>query len=160
MFADGFCWRRQTKLYLVPAKAEVNAELLIKYILTLMMLVDVPKLYGREAGKVILHMDSARSHTSAATYKWLNEHGIKYFTSEEWLANSPDLSPMDFFANGYFESQLLKRKYTTMNGMLKATHEEWHEIPLNMFQNALRSWPERVLDVHKAQGKQILKKGG
>jgi hypothetical protein len=66
-----------------------------------MMLVDVPKLFGSEVGKVILHMDSTRSQTSAATNKWLNEHGIKYFTSEDWLANSPDLSPMGVFANGY-----------------------------------------------------------
>jgi hypothetical protein len=66
---------------------------------------------------------------------------------------------MDFFANGYFKSQLLKEKYTTMNGMLKAAHEEWHKIPLNMFQNALKPWSDSVLDVYKAQGKQILKKG-
>jgi hypothetical protein len=42
MFAVGFCWRGQTKLYVVPAKAKVNAELFIKHILSPMMLVDVP----------------------------------------------------------------------------------------------------------------------
>jgi hypothetical protein len=53
----------------VPVKAKVNAELFIKLKLSLMMLIDVLKLYRREAGKVILYIDSARSHTSAATYK-------------------------------------------------------------------------------------------
>ena len=61
-----------------------------------MVLFDIPKLYGADVGKVILHMDSAPSHTSRVVYKWLDSNGIKYFTKEQWLANSPEVSPMDF----------------------------------------------------------------
>ncbi|OWA54890.1 hypothetical protein BV898_19282 [Hypsibius exemplaris] len=98
-----------TRLYVVEPKAKVNAAYFIEKILSPMMLVDVPKLYGRDAKKVILHMDSARSHTAKPVYDWLDSHGIKYFTKEQWLANSPEVSPMEFFANGYFKSQLAKR---------------------------------------------------
>jgi hypothetical protein len=123
-----------------------------------MMLVDVPKLYGADANRVILHMDSARSHIARIVYQWLDDHEIKYFTKDQWLANSPELSPMDFFANGYFKEQMNKRKYSTLKGMLKIAHEEWAKIPLEMFQNSLRTWPDRVMAVHKAHGKQAPKK--
>ena len=53
-------------------------------------------------------MDSASSHTARKTYKWLDDHGIKHITKEESLPNSPEVSPVDFFANGYFKKRLAK----------------------------------------------------
>jgi hypothetical protein len=153
MFAAGYGWRGQTRLFIVPAKAKVNADIFIKHILEPMMLVDVPRIYGKDKDRVILHMDSARAHTAQKVYNWLDHHKIKYFTKEEWLANSPEVSPMDFFANGYFKGQMNKRRYLTMKGMLKAAHEEWAKIPLEMFQNSFKSWPSRVLAIHKNKGK-------
>ena len=44
---------------------------------------DILRLYGRDAKKVILHMDSASSHTSRYTYDWLNQRKIKYITKEQ-----------------------------------------------------------------------------
>jgi hypothetical protein len=52
------------------------------------------------------------------TYDWLDAHGIKYITKDEWLANSSELSAMDYSANGYLKSQLKKRKYHIMGGTL------------------------------------------
>jgi hypothetical protein len=42
-----------------------------------------------------------------------------------------------------------------MDGMLKAADEEWHKIPLKIFQNSLESWPDLVMAVHKSNGKHI-----
>lgn len=50
-----------------------------------MMLIDVPRLYGADAPNVILHMDSASSHTSRKVVKWLKDHNIKFFTKGDWL---------------------------------------------------------------------------
>jgi hypothetical protein len=119
------------------------------------MLEDVPRLYGVNKDRVVLHFDSARSHTAKVTYDWLDAHGIKYITKDEWLANSSELSPMDYFANGYLKSQQKKRKYRTMEGMLKAADEEWNKIPSKNFRNSLESWPDFVMAVHKSKGKHI-----
>jgi hypothetical protein len=158
MFTAGYGWFGPTRHYVVPPKAKINAETFIEWILKPMMLEDVPRLYGANKDKVILHFDSARSHTAKLTYDWLDAHGINYITKDEWLTNSPELSPMDYFANGYFKSQLKKRKYRTMNGMLKAADEEWRKIPLEMFRNSLKSWPYLVMAVHKSKGKHIQKR--
>jgi hypothetical protein len=96
MFAAGFCWRRPTRLYFVPVKSKVNSALFIEHILAPMMLVDVPNLYGSDKDMVVLHFDSARTHTSRNTYKWLDDHGINYITRDEWMVNSPEVTPMDF----------------------------------------------------------------
>jgi hypothetical protein len=100
MFAAGYGWKGQSRLCVVEPEAKVNAKYFIKHILSPMMLKDVLRLYGVDADKFILHMDSARSHTARIVCKWLDDRGLKYFTKEEWLANSPEVSSMDFFANG------------------------------------------------------------
>ena len=152
MFAAGFSHRGPTRLYVVPKQAKVNADLFIELILKPMVLVDIPKLYGADAGRVILHMDSASSHTAKKTIKWLESHRVKFIRKEQWLANSPEISPIDFFANGHLKTLLKGRHYTTEGGMLRAAKDEWHKIPLQYFQNAFNSWPARVLATHKARG--------
>ena len=102
-----------------------------------MLTKDVPRLYGKEASKVILHMDSASSHVCAATYAWLDSHGFKYITKLQWLANSPGVSPMDFFGNGRLKTATKKRKYRTLRGLKAAAKDEWSKVPVEQFQNAL-----------------------
>ena len=155
MMAAGFCWRGKTKLYIIPAKAKVNADYFIQYILAPMFDEDIPKLYGKEAGKVQLHMDSAPSHTANKTVEWLKSRGIKFITKEQWLPNSPELSPMDYFANGCLKNMLKKRKYRTGRGMIGAAKEEWLKISLEMCQKALLAWPKRVQMVKKAKSNRV-----
>ena len=118
-----------------------------------MLFEDVPRLYRKEAHKVVLHMDSAPSHTDPKTTEWLDANGLKYISKEEWLSDSPE--PMDFFANGYLKSKLKRAQYKTLDGMLRCAKDEWNKIPLELFQKALASWSKRVLAVHKARGKYI-----
>ena len=68
------------------------------------------------------------------------------------MPNSPKASPMDYFGNGYFKNRMAKRQFTTMDGMLRCANQEWEAIPLQMFRNALSSWSNRVLAIHKARG--------
>ena len=82
MFAAGFTWRGQTNFYLVPEKTKMTGELFVEQVLAPMMLVDVPRLYGKDAKKVVLHMDSATSHTCVKTYQGLKDHKIKYIAKE------------------------------------------------------------------------------
>ena len=152
MMAAGFCWNGQAQLFFIPARTKVNADYFIQHVLGPMFAVDVPRLFGRNAHKVLLHMDSASSHTARKTINWLNSHGIKFITKDEWLPNNPELAPMDYCANGRLKQMMRKRLYTTERGMIRAAKEEWSKIPLEMFQNALLAWPERSNLANKAKG--------
>ena len=116
------------------------------------MPVDLPRLYGKEAHKVVLHKDSATSRTAQLTVQWLEAHGFKYITKDQWLPNFPAISPMDFFANGYLKSKLLAQRYTTIDGMLRCEKQEWMDLSLEIFRGALSSWSDRVKKVFKAKG--------
>ena len=48
-----------------------------------------------------------------------------------------------------------KRLYTAARGMIMAAEEEWSKIPLEMFQNALLAWPERIDLANKAKGSRV-----
>ena len=61
------------------------------------MEIDVPNLYGADADKVILHVDSASSHTGKLVTDWFKDHNYNFFTKEQWLVNSPEVFPMDFW---------------------------------------------------------------
>ena len=95
-------------MYFIPPNTTISREVFIKYVLEPMLTKDVPRLCGKEASKVILHMDSASSHVCAATYAWLDSDGFKYITKLQWLANSPGVSPMDFFGNGRLKTATKK----------------------------------------------------
>ena len=56
----------------------MDADLFIGQVLQSIVLEDILRLYGKDASKVVVHMDSASSHTARKTYKWLDDHGIKY----------------------------------------------------------------------------------
>lgn len=100
----------------------------------------------------IFHQDSAPSHKAKSTLRYLDEKGIKYIKPQEWTPSSPDCAPCDFFLWGYLKSRLNKRKPKTVTGLQKAIRQELRKIPQGMINNALRAWPKRLLQVHRAGG--------
>lgn len=90
MVVMGICWRGKSRAYIVEGSAKINADYLIQNILTPIFDKDIPKLYGDDAWKVVLHMDAAPSHFAKKTTQWLQDRGIKFIPKEIWLANCPD----------------------------------------------------------------------
>jgi hypothetical protein len=58
-----------------------------------MVTVDIPQLYGKDAKKVWLHLDSAASNNTKSTQDWLDAHDVNYSTEEKWLADSLNCPP-------------------------------------------------------------------
>ena len=109
MFAAGVCARGVTDMYFVPDKSKVNQEFFMNYILKPIIERDIPRLYPGEEKKVILHFDSAFSHTTPAVYALLKKAQVQYIDKENWTSNSPDLRPMDYGCNGFLKNPCLRR---------------------------------------------------
>ena len=138
MFAAGYSWRGPTRFYVVEDKAKVNGEYFLEHILKAHDARGCSCTLRRGCGtKWSCTWTALLPHTKKIVYNWLNSRGFKFFTKDQWLANSPEVSPMDFFANGYFKSELQKRKFRSVTGMIKAAKQVWSEIPLKMFQESL-----------------------
>ena len=74
MFAAGFSWRGQTGFYPTPEDSKRTGEVFIKFVLCSILFRDVSRLFGRDASKVVLHLDSATSYTGQKTVQWLNDN--------------------------------------------------------------------------------------
>jgi methylphosphotriester-DNA--protein-cysteine methyltransferase len=155
MYAAGVCAKGVTDLYFVPPTTKVDRWFFINSILKPIVEKDIPRLYPGEEHKVVLHFDSAGSHTTPEVYAWLDERNVKYIRKEEWLSNSPDLSPMDFGPNGIFKQILFGKKATGLDGLKRVARQVWAGFPLATCVNTMKSWPGRVKKMIESQGFQI-----
>ena len=88
--------------------------------------------------------------------KW--EHvdiGMNFIANIDILVKSPDASPLDFFSFGYLKQRLFKRRPTTMDGLWKATNEEWSTITQEKVKKVFASWKFRCRLIVKMEGKHI-----
>ena len=139
MCAMGVSMRGQTGLYTVPSNVKINGQVFIDHVLKPLFKKDVPRLYPGEERKVILHMDAATAHFSKVVVEWLNKNHITYIPKQDWLANSPDVSPMDYGMNGMFKARCARKKASTASELVKVAKAEWKKIELVKIQNTLRA---------------------
>ena len=142
--------RGHTKPLFIDLGAKINARYYIDKVLP-HYIAEMKRLYP-EGG---FHQDSAPSHVAKATLKFMVDSQIDFIPPQNWLSNSPDAAPCDFFLWGYLKNELRKRKASTIETLKKAIREEVAKIPLDYIKNALRSWPTRVLKNYKANGGNI-----
>jgi hypothetical protein len=150
----GISKRGKTKLYFVDPGAKVNSDYYISHILKPFLRYDVKKLYPD--GDYIFHQDSAPAHVSKMTCAWM-EPRMPFLKKEEVMPKSPDAAPMDYFVWGWMKRKLNKIEVHDMTGLKKALKKVWRQLPQEMIDNALKSWPERVHDIYKAKGHHIEK---
>jgi len=144
-----------TEVRFVKPGAKVNADYYIKHVLTPFVKHDIPKLYPN--GDYLFQQDSAPSHTAKKTIKFLKDKKIPFITPLQWIPNSPDGAPCDFFLWGVLKQRVRKRKVKTIRGLKKAIKEELKKIPQNMINKALKSWPKRCRQIYYKKGLHIEK---
>lgn len=155
MYAAGVSARGVTGIYFVPPTTKVNQKFFINKILKPIVERDIPRLYPGEEHKVILHFDSASSHTTPAVYQWLKDRKVKFIGKEDWLSNSPDMSPMDYGANGIFKKMMFATKPKDLFGLERCARRVWKEFPLATSHSIMKGWIQRVEKMLKNSGHQI-----
>jgi hypothetical protein len=101
----------------------VNGEFFISHILKQIVEKDVTRLYHGEGHKVIVSMGSAGSHVCSEMTDWMKPRGVKYIPKQEWMSNSPELSPMDFGINWILKNLLSEKQAFTLDGMKRGREE-------------------------------------
>jgi transposase len=93
-----------TQARFVERGAKVNSDYYIKNVLKPFLTRDIPKLYPN--GDYLFHQDSAPSHVSKKTLNYLRSMNVPFITPEQWLPNSPDVAPLDYFFWGYLKNRI------------------------------------------------------
>ncbi|GBL91201.1 hypothetical protein AVEN_195098-1 [Araneus ventricosus] len=127
-----------TKPRFVQTGAKINSEYYIQKILKPFLKDNYCRLYPN--GDAVFHQDSAPSHASRITQKFLTDQQVR---PQQWMPNSPDATPCHYFLWGHLKNKLNKRRVSTLRCLQKAIREEMKKIPQELILRALKSWPKR-----------------
>lgn len=144
-----------TRALFVEPGAKINSDYYIKKILKPFIKYDFYRLYPNGDG--VFHQDSAPSHSSKKTVDFLNRSKINFIKPYEWMPNSPDAAPCDFFLWGYLKHRLNSLNIKTIKGLKKCIQRELKNIPQNYINSALKAWPKRCRRIYYTKGCQIEK---
>lgn len=149
----GISDRGVTKPRFVEPGAKINSNYYIKNILEPFIKEDYYRLYPE--GNAIFHQDSAPSHASKLTRNFLIQKKIPFITPEEWLPNSPDVAPCDYFLWGHLKQRLKTKVFSSLKELKSAVAREIKKVPQDLISRALEAWPKRVRKVYYNKGLNI-----
>ena len=142
-----------TKVRFIEPGVKINSDYYIDKVLKPVIRNDIPRLYPN--GDCLFQQDSAPSHGSKKTQDYLKTQNLKYITPSQWLPNSPDVAPLDYFFWGYLKRQVNKRNPTTISGLKKVIKEEVAKVSQTMINKALKSWGKRCRQIYYNKGLHI-----
>lgn len=145
----------RSKLRFVEPGVKIDKKYYVKKILRPFLRYDIPKMYPNR--NFVFQQDSAPSHRAEFTQNYLKEKKVMFLTPEQWLPNSPDCSPCDYFLWGYLKNRLKNYKLNTIDELKKALNREYQKVPQEMIDNAMRAWPKRCRRIYYARGRHIEK---
>ena len=152
MVWSGISYNGKTSLHFVRPNTKVNSQYYCETILKKFLARDARKLYPN--GDFVFHQDSAPSHVSKWTQEWMNPR-LRYIHHTKWIPNSPDAAPMDYFVWGYLKNKLESKKINDTAALKRALKKAWKELPQELINRALDSWPRRVHQIYKNKGLHI-----
>lgn len=100
--------RGPSKVIFVEPGAKISADYYVSKLLKPFFRDVRESLYPVE--DFIFHQDSAPSHTARMTLEFVASQNVTFIHPDEWLPNSHDAAPCDFFLWGYLETQIKKMK--------------------------------------------------
>lgn len=109
-----------------------------------------PHFHQFQAAKLIFMQDNAVIHRSKSTKEWLQTAKIPTL---KWPAISPDLNPIEnvwgILVRDVYDNA---RQYTTTKELETAILAAWDRLTMDTLENLIRSMPNRMKKVFKANG--------
>ena len=138
----GICYQGAGTLRFSPAGARINAKEYLE-IVTNTYLPDCNKFYGVPPS-CLFQQDGASSHTANVVQQYLSAKFQKFWAKAEWPACSPDLNPLDFFAWGYLQAEVDKKKPKCLDSLKLAIRQSVEAMPHQFVQKAVMNFYNRV----------------
>ena len=96
----------------------------------------------------VFQQDNDPKHTSGLAKNWLTDNGIECL---EWVAQSPDMNPIENLWKILDESVPLRQR-TNKKRFFEALKKEWYSMDKDLLKRLVDSVPRRLNDVIKAKG--------
>jgi hypothetical protein len=99
-----------------------------------------------------MHIDDAKSHTSALSLQKTEELGFTRLTQPLY---SLDLAPCNLFLFGYLKKELHGKNFRSQNGVISMVRAILTKIPIQMLSRVIDEWIERLHECNANKGKYI-----
>jgi hypothetical protein len=91
---------------------------------------------------LIAHMDNSICHNGRQITKKMQSERIRW---APYLADSPDLSPCDFWLFGFLKEKLKEQELSTPEQMIEAITVLWEVITFDELQSVFLKWIQRLI---------------
>ena len=109
-------------LVFVPSGVKLNSQRYISDILEGDLLPWARKHF--EGAPWILQQDSAPSHGSRMTQRWIQAHILAFISKEDWPPRSPDLYTLDFSMWSILESKACRTSHDSLENLKAKLQQE------------------------------------
>ena len=96
--------------------------------------------------------DGAPAHTSKHAQDWCLQNLPNFINKDDWLANSPDLMPMENLFSILNEKVYCDREPQTLDELKNRIIKAWREITIDCLKSLLHSMPKRLESVIDKNG--------
>ena len=143
----------RSPLLFVPMGVKLNSEWYVSDILEGCLLLWAKQHFKDEPWT--LQQDSAPSHGSKFTQSWILRKIPSFISKEDWPAQSPDLSPLDYSIWSILEKRVCPTPHQTLELLKAKLMKEWGAIPQEMLHAACDSFSDRLKAIVKNKGSYI-----
>ena len=113
-------------------------------------LVDKPRSFVQFGKPILLH-DGASAHNARSTQRFMDEHGIRHFSKEDWPANSPDLNVIENLL-GHLGWEVSQRPRRSVKEVRASLLEALASTKRDYLKSLCDSFPKRCRIVIDARG--------
>ena len=114
---------RRSPLVFVPSGAKLNSRRYISDILEGERLPWAREHFERAPWTI--QQDSAPSHGSRMTQRWIQTHITAFISKKEWPSRSQDLNPLDFSVWSILESKACRTSHDSLENLKAKLQREW-----------------------------------
>ena len=151
---DDGSWLDQFAFYPIRTNCDSRVEKEVKPLLNRRSTTEIPikqKLFSLNQ-KMTLVQDGALAHTAKSTQNWYKRNLPKLIEKPDWLANSPDLNPIENLWGIMDENTYRDPEPKTTAQIKRRLSKAWANIPLTTLQELSHSMPRHLRNVIKNKG--------
>ena len=156
MVSLGLCYEGVGALRFAPAGCKINAAHYLE-IANNTYLPDCHAFYGVPPS-CVFQQDGATAHTANRVQDYCADKFPRFWGKTEWPACSPDLNPLDYFAWGYLQAEVDKRKPKCLDSLKVAIRQSVDALPLEMVRRSLLNFYKRVCMCVENEGRAFKRK--
>ena len=101
------------------------------------------------------HQDNSTPHTHQERQDWCSQHSPSFIDKDTWLANSPDLNPLDYCIRDEFAQSINWNKVSSKSSLISELKRGVKKIRLAVVRESCSVWTNRLYRMTQDDGNHL-----